>query len=75
MEKTVLGQFSISMWVTLPAFDRDPDQARFKRVQFGVYHGVTEDRAIELKADFNAYNSELPKDSLVFEFKPYPTQI
>lgn len=75
MEKTVLGQFSISMWVTLPAFDRDPDQTRFKRVQFGVYHGVTENQAIELKADFNAYNSELPKDSLVFEFKPYPTQI
>jgi hypothetical protein len=75
MEKIILGQLSIFYWVTLPAYDRDFDKVRFKRTNFGVYRGITEERAKEFRQDFIVLNPDLPEDSLVFEFQPYPTNL
>ena len=75
MEKSVLGQLSIFCWITLPAYDGDLENVRFKRHNLGVCRGITEERAKEFRKEFIGLNPELPEEVLTFEFQPYPTNL
>lgn len=77
MEKQIIGEFLISMYVTLPNSDRiSLDKLRFKNIRIGSYHGVTEEWARGIKEEFIDANKDLTEmGSFVYEFKPYPTTI